>query len=87
MSEAIPYRWLYIAAIVFTVIAATIGLIQAADPATLGFGPVAARWLGVISGVVGVVLGFLPRITEGSRRITDAGPPVTSDVDQAAAGK
>lgn len=77
------YQTLRLAAIVLTVIAAFIGFVQAADPVSLGLTPILARWLGIVGGVIGVILGFLPRVQESERRVTDQGPPATTDLDAA----
>lgn len=37
-------------------------LVQAADPLSLGITPIAARWLGIIAGGLGILQGFLPRL-------------------------
>lgn len=49
-------------AMVLTIVVAGIGLIQSVGPASLGLPPIAANWLGVLGGAIGVALGFLPRV-------------------------
>lgn len=40
-----------------------LGAVQLADPASLGISAVAARWLGIVATGLGVLAGFLPKVT------------------------
>lgn len=68
------YRLAYALAIVTLLATTLVTLIQAADPVSLGFSPLAARWLGIVGGLLGVVASLLPRVNkrpEESRRGLD----------------
>lgn len=58
------YRLLYGASIVVALAAGLIMLILAADPLTLGFDALQARWLGIFSGFLTLVASFLPRVNK-----------------------
>lgn len=63
MTPATPsYRVLYALAVVVFVAITFITLVQAADPVSLGFSPLTARWLGIVGGVLGAIAGLLPRL-------------------------
>lgn len=56
------YKALYTAAVAVALLAGLITIIQAADPLTLGFSPLAARWLAIFGSFLALVAGFLPRV-------------------------
>ncbi len=58
------YALLYALSVLVTFAGGVIGLIQAADPTTLGFSPLASRWLGIVGGALLLAAGFLPRVTK-----------------------
>ncbi len=51
-----------ILAIVLTIVAGAITLVQAGNADVLGLTPRVLAWLGVLSGVIGIGLGFLPSV-------------------------
>lgn len=72
--RSLSYTLLYALAIVVLLTSTLVTLVQAADPASLGFSPLAARWLGIGSGLLGVVASLLPRVNkrpDSSRRGMD----------------
>lgn len=50
------------AVIILAAILAGLAIIQAANAADFGLGPIAMRWLGVLGAVLGVLAGFLPSV-------------------------
>lgn len=50
------------AAIAVAIILAGLAVVQAAAPADFGLTPVMARWLGVLTAMLGVAAGFLPSV-------------------------
>lgn len=49
-------------AIAVAVLSAGLGVLQVADPADFGLTPVMIRWLGVLTAMLAVLAGLLPRI-------------------------
>lgn len=62
-SPHVPYSWQYALSIGVTVILAMLGAIQIADPKLLGLSPQVLAWVGIICAGLGVLGGFLPRVT------------------------
>ena len=54
---------LRVVAIAVAVALGMLGAVQLAEPASLGISTVAARWLGIIATGLGILAGFLPRVT------------------------
>lgn len=55
-----PYVWQYAASIAVAALLAGLAVVQAGNAADFGLSPVAAKWLGVLSAVLGVLAGALP---------------------------
>ncbi len=64
MAETHSYKILYGLAIATAILSGTITLIQSVGPETLGFAPLAARWFGVLGGVLALCASFLPRVSK-----------------------
>jgi hypothetical protein len=64
MKSPLPYNQLYAVSLAVFVFTLIVGAIQIADPLTLGFSPLAARWVGVVASVLGGIASILPRITK-----------------------
>ena len=58
----VPYAVQWWMAVVVTVLLLTAGAITAFGPEELGISPVAFRWIGVATIVLGGVSGFLPKL-------------------------
>jgi hypothetical protein len=56
------YRQQRYLAVAVAVVLAGIGVLQVADPSDFGLTPVALRWLGVLSAMLGVLAGYLPSV-------------------------
>lgn len=52
----------YTVAVVVAALLAMLGVVQVADPASLGIPPTAIAWAGVLSAGLGVVASFLPSV-------------------------
>lgn len=57
------YRHQYLAAVGVTVLLAGLAAVQAAGGDTLGLAPRAMAWLGIVAAMLGVLQGFLPKVT------------------------
>lgn len=57
------YKVLYILAVAVAILGGLLTIIQAADPLTLGFSVLAARWLAVLGSLLTLLASFLPRVT------------------------
>lgn len=54
---------LRVLSIAVAVVLGMLGAVQLASPESLGISPVAARWLGIVGTGLGILAGFLPRVT------------------------
>lgn len=64
------YRAQYFLSVVVTVIAAMLGAFQLLGPVAFGLPPQASAWAGLLAAGLGVLAGFLPRVTS-----TPGSPP------------
>lgn len=55
-----PYTAAYGAAVVVAMILGGLAVIQAGSPSDFGLNPIAAKWLGVVSAMLGILAGALP---------------------------
>lgn len=54
---------LRVISIAVAVVLGMLGAVQLAAPESLGISPMAARWLGIVATGLGILAGFLPRVT------------------------
>ena len=54
------YTLQYAGAVVVAAVLAGMAVIQAGNPSEFGLDPIAAKWLGVLSAMLGILAGALP---------------------------
>lgn len=59
-----PYAMQYALAVFLTIMSTGIGLVLVTEPSQLGLLPMWVKWLAIINAMIGVSLGFLPKVTK-----------------------
>lgn len=77
------YLWLRRAAIAITIWMVVWNVIYIAPPDVSLLSAPLRFYLNALTLGLAALLGFLPRVHEAERRVTDQGPPVETDVDAA----